>query len=138
GGEGTVKDSYDAQSAFAAQKLRLTQIVLDWVTVRVAAAGHPGISRGLQDDSCWGTFQGRCFSLFVLGPARDVRRQPGTGGQPSPAGPGGQAGQAAPAGQNAADGQDAQAGALTRPTEMPGALAELLFISSPADAALLE
>jgi N-acetylmuramoyl-L-alanine amidase len=129
---------YDAQRPFAAQNQRLAQLVLDGVTTRLAAAGDPGLSRGLKEDSCWRLFQGRCFSLFVLGPARDVRRQPGQGGQPTATDPGGRAGQAAPAGPGASAGQDAQAGALTRPTEMPGALAELLFISNPADAALLQ
>jgi N-acetylmuramoyl-L-alanine amidase len=138
GAERGVEVWYDAQRPFAAQNQRLAQFVLDGVTARLDAAGHPGLSRGVKDDQCWRQFQGRCFSLFVLGPAREVRRPLGPGGQASPVGAGGQTGQAAPAVQSAAGGQDAQAGALTRPTEMPGALAELLFISSPADAALLE
>src|SRR5205823_4472658 len=112
GAERGVEVWYDAQRPFVAQNQRLAQLVLDDVTARLAGAGHPGLSRGLMEDSCWRLFQGRCFSLFVLGPARDVRRQPGQGGQPSPAGPSGPAGQAAPAGQGAADSQAAQAGAL--------------------------
>lgn len=129
---------YDAQRPFGGQNQRLGQLVLDDVTARLAAAGYAGLSRGLKEDSCWRLFQGRCFSLFVLGPARDMRRQPLQGGSPSPASPRGQADQATPAAEGTADVQAAQAGALTRPSEMPGVLAELLFVSNPADAALLQ
>ncbi len=113
---------YNAQRPFAAENQALARALLDGVTTAMGAEGYPTTARGVIDDTCLKAFQGRCFPLFVLGPPRvtdrdEVYRRGGT-----------------PEALGFAPGQDS---ITTRATEMPGALVELLFISSPEDAALL-
>lgn len=113
---------YNAQRPFAAANHALARALLDGVTAAMGAEGYPATARGVIDDTCLKAFQGRCFPLFVLGPPRvtdrdEVYRRGGT-----------------PEALGFAPGQQS---ITTRATEMPGALVELLFISSPEDAALL-
>ena len=113
---------YNAQRPFAAESQALARALLDGVTAALGAEGYPTAARGVIDDTCLKAFQGRCFPLFVLGPPRvtdrdEVYRRGGT-----------------PEALGFAPGQQT---ITSRATEMPGALVELLFISSPEDAALL-
>ena len=111
-----VETYYDGARPFADQSRTLAVLVQSSVVSEAAAAGYPVADRGAKDDTCLRGFQGRCFPLFVLGPARVtngaelVQRDPGA----------------------------SVVATSSRATEMPGVLAELLFISSPADAALLQ
>ena len=117
-----VETYWDSGRPFADQNRRLATTIQSAVVGEMAAAGTPVVDRGTKDDACLRMFQGRCFPLFVLGPPRNttgaeiIQR----GGTPSELG--------------MAPGQTAVS---TRATSMPGVLVELLFISSPADAALL-
>ena len=113
---------YNAARPFAAESRALAGLLLDGVTAEMRAGGYPLMPRGVLDDACLKAFHGRCFPLFLLGPSRvtdrdEVYRRGGT-----------------PEGLGFAPGQQT---ITSRPSEMPGALVELLFISSPADAALL-
>lgn len=109
-----IETYWDSGRTFAEQNRTLASTIQRNVIGEMAGAGLPARDRGAKDDACLRLFQGRCFPLFVLGPGRgtagaEVLQRAGTGDQ-----------------------------ALTsRPTSMPGALVELLFVSSPADAALL-
>ena len=98
-------------------------MLLDGVTTEMRAGGYPAMAREVIDDTCLKAFQGRCFPLFVLGPPRVIDRDEvfRRGGTPEALG-------FAPT----------QPTLGSRATEMPGALVELLFISSPEDAALLK
>ena len=113
---------YNAARPFAAANKALAGLLLDGVTAELSSGGFPSMPRGVIDDDCLKAFQGRCFPLFVLGPVRvtdreEVYRRGGT-----PEGLGFMATQLA---------------LTSRATQMPGALVELMFISSPDDAALL-
>ena len=113
---------WNAARPFAAQNKVLATALLDGVTAELSAGGYASMPRGVIDDDCLKAFQGRCFPLFLLGPVRvtdrdEVYRRGGT-----------------PEGLGFAPGQES---ITSRATQMPGALVELLFISSPADAALL-
>ena len=111
-----IETYYNSTRPFADQSRSLATLVQASVIDEVAAAGYTVTDRGAKDDSCLRGFQGRCVPLFVLGPARVtngaelVQRDPGAGAVAT----------------------------SSRATEMPGVLVELLFISSPADAALLQ
>lgn len=113
---------YNAQRPFAARSRTLATLLLDGVTAEMRAGGFPSMARGVIDDTCLKAFQGRCFPLFILGPPRvtdrdEVYRRGGT-----------------PEALGFAPGQDTIS---SRASAMPGALVELLFVSSPEDAALL-
>ncbi|MSQ31215.1 MAG: hypothetical protein EXR64_04205 [Dehalococcoidia bacterium] len=113
---------YNAARPFANESRTLARLLLDGVSTEMRASGYPAMARGAFDDACLKAFQGRCFPLMLLGPSRvtareEVYRRGGT-----------------PEGLGFAPGKDA---ITLRPTQMPGALVELLFISSPADVALL-
>jgi N-acetylmuramoyl-L-alanine amidase len=114
---------YNGLRPFASENSRLAQLLLDGVMTELGAAGYSVANRGIKDDRCLRGFQGRCFPLFVLGPERvtnleEARRRGGTQIDALGFGPGVEE-------------------IRSRPTQMPGALVELLFISSPEDAALL-
>ena len=113
---------YNSSRPFAAQNRALAGMLLDGVTAELSAGGYSSLPRGAIDDDCLKAFQGRCFPLFILGPSRvtdrdEVYRRGGT-----------------PEGLGVAPGQETL---VSRPSQMPGALVELLFVSSPEDAALL-
>ena len=113
---------YNASRPFAAENRALARTLLETVLTEMRAAGYPTTDRGAKDDACLRQFQGRCFPLFVLGPGRVTTRDEviRRGGSPEALG--------------FAPGQDSIS---SRPSQMPGALVELLFVSSPDDAAML-
>ena len=113
---------YNAARPFAAENRRLARAILEGIGVELRASGYPAMPRAAIDDDCLKAFQGVCFPLFLLGPQRITAREEiyRRGGTPEALG--------------LAPHEPALVG---RAMEMPGALAELLFISSPADAALL-
>jgi N-acetylmuramoyl-L-alanine amidase len=110
-----VETYFNVSRPFADLNRTLATRIQTSVIAEAAAAGYPVTDRGAKDDSCLRGFQGRCFPLFVLGPARST-----TGGELVQRDPGANAPVVG-----------------SRATNMPGALVELLFVSSPADAALL-
>ena len=101
---------YESRRPFADDNYRLAKELLDGALKGAANAGHPSTSRGIIDAGCWRNNNGRCIGLFVLSP----------GGAPTSIGP--------------------QMGPVTakEATNMPAALLESLFISSPDDAAMLK
>ena len=113
---------YNARRPFAAENQRLARAILAGIGAELRAGGYPAMPRAAIDDDCLKAFQGVCFPLFLLGPPRITAREEiyRRGGTPEEVG--------------LAPGTPALIG---RATEMPGALAELLFVSSPADAAML-
>jgi len=113
---------YSGQRPFSAESRTLAGLLLEGVSAEMRSAGYPAMARGIFDDACLKAFQGRCFPLFILGPPRvtgrdEVYRRGGT-----------------PEALGFAPGQESIS---SRASQMPGALVELLFISSPADGALL-
>ncbi|HXG36277.1 MAG TPA: N-acetylmuramoyl-L-alanine amidase [Dehalococcoidia bacterium] len=114
---------YDSLRPFASRNLRLAELLLRNTLSELALAGYQIPNRGLQDDTCFRNFSGRCFQLFVLGPEREVRREEliARGRDPKDFG--------------LAPGQDF---IRTRATQMPAALIELLFITNSQDAAILK
>ncbi len=117
-----IETYYNSQRPFAEQNRALGATLQAAIVGEMSAAGHAVIDRGAKDDACLRAFQGRCFPLFVLGPPRITTRDEVVrrGGDPSTFGFG-----------------VAEDAIGSRATSMPGALVELLFISNPADAALL-
>lgn len=117
-----IETYYNSQRPFSDQNRALAALLQVALVGEMQAAGYPVTDRGYKDDSCLRAFQGRCFPLFVLGPPRVTTRDEVArrGGNPDSFG--------------FTPGQDAVG---SRATLMPGALVELLFISNPADAALL-
>lgn len=113
---------WDSGRPFAALNQQLATSIQAAVIGEMAAAGMPVFDRGAKDDACLRFFRGRCFPLFVLGPGRSTTGEEiiQRGGSPAELG-------LAPG----------QTSVTSRATQMPGALVELLFISSPEDAALL-
>jgi N-acetylmuramoyl-L-alanine amidase len=113
---------FDSSRPFAQDNLRLSHLLLTNVLAELREAGYNALDRGLKDGACFRIFSQRCVSLFVLGGPRqttvaDALRR---GVDPALLG--------------LRDGQDIL---LSRATQMPGALVELLFISNQADAAAL-
>ena len=117
-----IETYYNGQRPFAEQNRALAATLQAALVGEMSAAGYLVADRGAKDDACLRAFQGRCFPLFLLGPPRVSTRDEvlTRGGYPGTFG--------------FAAGQDE---VVSRATSMPGALVELLFISSPADAALL-
>lgn len=113
---------WDSGRPFAEQNRALAVAIQAAVIGEMAVAGMPVADRGAKDDACLRFFRGRCFPLFVLGPPRSTTGEEiiQRGGTPAELG-------LAPG----------QTSVSSRATQMPGALVELLFISSPEDAALL-
>jgi N-acetylmuramoyl-L-alanine amidase len=114
---------YNASRPFSDENRALAELLVTSVVEELATAGYPTRNRGAIDDRCLRAFQGRCFPLFVLGPGRETTRDEVLRRDGDPAALG-----FAPGEQSI----------VSRPTQMPGALIELLFISNPADAALLQ
>jgi N-acetylmuramoyl-L-alanine amidase len=112
---------YDSARLFAADNLSLAQLLLDNVVAELRRYGYPAENRGLFDGACFRLRQGRCFTLFVLGGARETSREEieRRGGDPE------------------ALGFNGAASIYSQPATMPGALVELLLTSNAADAAVL-
>jgi hypothetical protein len=87
------------------------------VLAELRSYGYTTTDRGLYDGSCFRQRNGRCFTLFVIGGARETRRQQviDRGGDPEALG------------FNGAD------SIWSRPTQMPSALLENLFVTNEAD-----
>lgn len=117
-----VETYYNAARPFSTQNRLLAQSLQENVVAEMARSGYRVRDRGSLDDACLRAFQGVCYPLFVLGPPRVTTRDEvlRRGGDPATLG--------------FVGGQDAIA---SRATQMPGALAELLFVSNPDDARLL-
>jgi N-acetylmuramoyl-L-alanine amidase len=113
---------YNSSRPFAAANRRLATLLVDGVSAELAAAGITPRPRGVIDDDCLKPFGGRCYPLFLLGPSRTTDRAEvfARGGTPEGLGF-----------------TPDQAALVSRPSEVPAALMELLFVSSPEDAALL-
>ena len=113
---------YNGKRPFSDRSRQLAASISDGVGAELGAAGLDNAPRGVIDDDCLKIFQGTCFPLFVLGPPRITTRDEvyRRGGTPEALG----------------FGPDDPT-ISSRATEMPGALAELLFISNPNDAAML-
>ncbi|MFA7249853.1 MAG: N-acetylmuramoyl-L-alanine amidase [Dehalococcoidia bacterium] len=98
---------YESRRPFADQNYRLAQNLIDGALRGLANSGNPSVNRGIIDAACWRNFQGRCVGLFVLSPGGTTTGSGGSTGQ------------------------------VKEATNMPAALLETLFVSSPEDAALL-
>ncbi len=122
GADRGVETYYNSQRPFSDQNRMLAATLQSSVVSEMADAGYPAVDRGHKADTCLRAFQGRCFPLFVLGPARVTTRDEviQRGGSLDTLGF-----------------TTVQTATTSRATEMPGALVELLFVSSPEDAALL-
>ncbi|MBM3141386.1 MAG: N-acetylmuramoyl-L-alanine amidase, partial [Chloroflexi bacterium] len=117
-----VEAYYNSGRPFADLNHALAASLYEGALAELAASGYPATGRGVRDDACLRLWRGTCFPLFVLAPERVTTREEvlRRGVDPATAG--------------FALGQDAIS---SRATAMPGALVELLFISNPADAAIL-
>jgi N-acetylmuramoyl-L-alanine amidase len=113
---------YDPNREFAEANQRLAARAQAAILSSLASAGFGALDRGIKTSDCIRVRDGRCFPLFVLGPPRVITRQQllERGIDPSSLG--------------FPEGVESVA---SRPTEMPGILVELLFISNPNDAAIL-
>jgi N-acetylmuramoyl-L-alanine amidase len=113
---------YDATRPFGDENQRLADTLQARVLAELTANGTPAQDRGIKDASCWRTRNDRCFSMFVIGNPRTTTREEllrrGAG----------------PEILDLLEGRDS---ITTRATQMPGVLAELLFLSNNADAAIL-
>ena len=121
-GQRGVEVWYDGLRPFADKNARFARMILNDVLVELDAIGYSALNRGIQDDSCWRSRNDRCFQLFILGPERETTSTEVAqrGGNPADFGLGPQ-----------------RTSFNTRATSMPGALAELLFISNVSDNAML-
>lgn len=121
-GQNGVEVWYDPNRPFGEENLALAQSVLSNVLFELRAFGYDALDRGVQDDTCFRIRNDRCFTLFLLGPERTIRRQEllDRGLDPDALG--------FPPGEEAIS---------TRASNMPAVLVELLFISHAADAAVL-
>ena len=113
---------YNSSRPFSSANKRLAALLLDGVTAQLTAGGFPAMPRGVIADDCLTPFGGKCYPLFILGPSRTTDRAEvyARGGTPE-----------------GLDLAPDQAALISRPSEVPGALVELLFVSSPEDVALL-
>jgi N-acetylmuramoyl-L-alanine amidase len=121
-GQRGVEVWFDPNREFGDRNRALAETLQRSVVAELAAYGYGAVDRGIKDDTCFRSRNGRCFPLFVLGPPRTTTREElvRRGFDPATLG--------------LEPGQDA---VTTRATEMPAALVELLFISNAADAAVL-
>ena len=88
-------------------------------------AGYRAWDRGIREDSCWETsrWTGECSALFLLGPPTEIERERVVALALNPEALG------------FAPGQDVL---RSRPTQMPAALLELLFITNEWEAGVLK
>jgi N-acetylmuramoyl-L-alanine amidase len=73
--EGGAEVWYDPTRAFAHDNYRLANAVLDGMLSELAGAGYAATNRGLKNAATSRVFNGRTFSLFVLGNARAEPRR---------------------------------------------------------------
>jgi N-acetylmuramoyl-L-alanine amidase len=120
-GQRGVEAWYDGARSFGDDNLRLAYLLKTHVLGELGRSGYAAQDRGLFDGQCFRQREGRCFTLFVLGGARQTNRAEieRRGGDPE------------------ALGFSGDAPIYSRPTEMPGALVELLIVTNAADAAML-
>jgi N-acetylmuramoyl-L-alanine amidase len=112
---------FDSERAFAKEGLWLAQLVQARVLAELRSYGHPALDRGLNDGRCFRMREGRCFTLFVIAGPRATSREEiiRRGGNPEALGFGD------------------EPTIYSRPANMPAVLAEMLFVTNPADAAVL-
>jgi N-acetylmuramoyl-L-alanine amidase len=113
---------YSSAHELAARNERLAAELLRHVLVELDAVGGATADRGVRADSCLYSFRGICRGIFVISPPRVTTREDLLRGGRDPERFG------FPIGVDEV---------RTRATLMPSALVELLFISSPDDAAML-
>ncbi|HWC29655.1 MAG TPA: N-acetylmuramoyl-L-alanine amidase [Dehalococcoidia bacterium] len=120
-GQRGVEVWYDSSRSFAGDNLQLAHLLKDRVLGELRHYGYAAQDRGIFDGQCFRQRGDRCVSLFVLGGARQTSREEieRRGGDPESLGFRG------------------DAPVFSRPTEMPGALVELLIVTNAADAAVL-
>jgi N-acetylmuramoyl-L-alanine amidase len=120
-GQRGVEVWYDGSRSFGDRNLQLAYLLKTHVLAQLSGYGYAAYDRGLFDGQCFRQREGRCFTLFVLGGARQTNRAEieRRGGDPE------------------ALGFVGDAPIYSRPTEMPGALVELLIVTNAADAAVL-
>ena len=73
--EGGAEVWYDPTRPFAAQNFQLATGVLEGILAELAAAGYAATNRGLKNAATFRVFNGRTFSLFVLGNPRTEPRR---------------------------------------------------------------
>ncbi len=113
---------YDSsRTDYAGQGKQLAGLLKAGVLKELSAWGYNAGDRGLFDGACFRMFNGRCFTLYVIAGPRETTRKEviARGGDPEALG------------FNGAD------VIYSRPTQMPAALLESLFITNGADAAIL-
>jgi N-acetylmuramoyl-L-alanine amidase len=113
--ESGVEVWFDPNRRFGDDNARLATMLQDAVLNSLVSYGYDAYDRGIKDDTCFRLRRDRCRPLYVLGPAHtDVSDYP-----------------------RPVEGRAPFEASAQRATNMPGALIELLFISNPADAAVL-
>lgn len=120
--ESGVEVWYDPNRPFGAENVRLAGLVQRHILESLAAYGYRARDRGIKDDTTFRFFNGRYIPLFVLGPPRETTRTEviRRGARPEDVGfP-----------------PDADV-MMTRATQMPGVLVEMLFLTNDADAEVL-
>lgn len=112
-----VETWYDSKRADGPQNLQLAKLMNAHVLSELGAYGYAATDRGQPDGSCFRQRNGRCFTLFIIGGARETTRQAviERGGDPE------------------ATGFNGAASIWSRPTQMPSVLVELLIITNEAD-----
>lgn len=120
-GQAGVEAWYDSDRPFAVEGKQLAELLVRNTLAELQTYGYNATNRGLFDGRCYRVREGRCFTLFVIGGARETTREEvmRRGGNPAALGFG-----------------DAPA-IYSRPANMPAALVELLIITNARDAAVL-
>lgn len=114
---------FNAQRPFAEQNRRLAELLLVNIEASLRSTGVAVAQRGLFEDTEFADASGRRTPFFILGPERDVTRNELTERGIAPSAVGLRTGEES---------------LRTAATQMPGALLELLYVSNPSDAALLQ
>ena len=117
---------WNGQRPHAAANERLALALQESVLESLRSmAGYRAWDRGIREDSCWETsrWTGECSALFLLGPPTEIERERVVALALNPAALG------------FAPGQDVL---RSRPTQMPAALLELLFITNEWEAGVLK
>src|SRR5688572_6692966 len=74
-GQRGVETWYDSRRADGQQNLQLAKLMNAHVLSELRSYGYSATDRGLPDGSCFRQRNGRCFTLFILGGARETTRQ---------------------------------------------------------------
>jgi N-acetylmuramoyl-L-alanine amidase len=117
GSQRGVESWYDSKRADGTQNRDLARLLNAHVLEELRRYGYSTTDRGLYDGSCFRQRNGRCFTLFIIGGLRETTRQQviDRGGDPE------------------ALGFNGAPSVWSRPTLMPSALAELLFVTNESD-----